>query len=93
MDPNIFLFDRESTASVEAMNSANQRAHNSFSVNIVNTTIMLLKMVLKMESWQFKSQQDMAWKRKAPLTPHGDELLKKIPEKIDHHDYIIDCLV
>ena len=29
MDPNVFLFDCKSTASVEAMNSANQRACNA----------------------------------------------------------------
>ena len=92
------MFDRESTASVEAMNSANQRARNAFSVDIVNATIVLLKM----ESRRFKKQQEQAWKREEPLTPHGEELLKKISDKIDHRDYVIavtdkgdffDCIV
>ncbi len=85
-------------ASVEAMNSANQRARNAFSVNIVNAIIVLLKM----ESWRFKKQQEQSWKQEEPLTPYGEELLKKISEKIYHHDYVInvnkkpdhfDCIV
>ena len=86
MDPNIFLFDHKSTASVEAMNSANQRAWNAFSVNIVNATIVLLKM----ESRWFKKQQEQAWKQEEPLTPYGEELMKKISEKIDHRNYVIN---
>jgi hypothetical protein len=31
----------------------------------------------------------MAWKREDPLIPHGEDLLKKIWEKIDHREYVI----
>ena len=77
MDRNCFLFDWESTASVKAMNHANNKVRNAFSIDIVNASIVLLKM----ESQWFKKQQEMAWKREEPLTPHGDELMKKISEK------------
>ena len=85
MDRNVFMFDRESTGSVEAMKHANEKVCNAFSVDIVNATIVLLKM----ESVRFKKQQTLAWKREETFTPHGEDIMKKISKKIDHCDYVI----
>ncbi len=64
------IYQRSSSQMVEAMNNANKRMHVCSSINVVNATILLLKM----EAERFDRQKQLAANSTSFFTPKGSFL-------------------
>jgi hypothetical protein len=66
----VYMYQCLSSSAVESMNRANMAVQEQTTVDVVNSTIPLLKL----ESAQFNGNKSKVWKWSEPLTPHGKKL-------------------
>ena len=99
MHPNVIMYGRSSSASVESMNAANRECRARTSVCLVNATILLMNL----EHERYNTMKELAWKNEGHLTPWGsmlaDEASKEVSspraykwtveETPDYHEYKI----
>ena len=84
MADNIFMYDRTSSAGVEAMNSANKPVREKTAVDPCNAILL----IAELECERFREQHKKAWEEAGPLTPFG-YLIFNEHAKVNSNDYNI----
>ena len=69
MNDNIVMYGRSASSGNESMNCTNNCTHQHIAIDLVNATIVLLKL----ESGQFARKKELAWGNDEVLTPKGKE--------------------
>ena len=82
---NVYMYQRSSSSTAEAMNAANKAVRDRTAVDPVNAMILLLKL----ESKRFSMNREKAWSWKEVLTPHGKTLMEKVFRNVNPRDYSI----
>ena len=75
------MYQHSSSQMVEAMNNVNKRIHVCSSIDIINATILLLKM----EAERFERQRQLAANSTSFLTPKGSFLQSNITSNAKEH--------
>ncbi len=73
----VYMYQKSSSQMVEAMNNANKRMRVRASVDVVNSTILLLKM----EAERFERQKQFASSCESALTNKGSQLRSEVWNK------------
>jgi len=60
------------------MNSANKDVREKFSVDVVNSAMLLMKM----ESVRLDKMRDAAWSEENTITPHGQKLADDVSKEV-----------
>jgi hypothetical protein len=68
MGEGIYMYHRTSSAAVESKNAANKEICDRTAVDLVNATILLLRL----ECTRFNKMKDLAWRSDNELTPRGE---------------------
>lgn len=76
---NVYMYKRSSSQTVEAMNSANKRMRLRGSVDVVNSTMLLMKM----EAQRFERQKNYAAACDSVLTPKGNYLREGVLKMLE----------
>ena len=84
MAANVFMYDRTSSAGVEAMNSANKAVREKTAVDPCNAILL----IAELECERFRGQRNKAWEEAGPLTPFGYLIFNEC-SKVNHNDYNI----
>ena len=74
MEPRSYMYQRSSSQTVEAMNNANKRMRVRSCVDVLNATLL----VMKMEAERFERQKDYAARNIGLLTKKGSEMRTEI---------------
>ncbi len=82
---DIYMYQRSSSSTAEAMNAANKAVQDRTAVDPVNAMLLLLKL----ESKRFATYRDKAWSWKELLTPHGKTLMEKVFCNVNPRGYSI----
>jgi hypothetical protein len=80
-----YLMKRTTSATVEGMNNVFKPARDKTAVDPVNSSLLIIAMMMD----QFKRNQELAWKCKTHLTPHGTKLRDEIFLDVDYTKYNI----
>ena len=78
MSDNVYMYRRSSSQMAEAMNSANKRMRVRGSVDVANSTMLLMKM----EAERFERQKTCAARCTSVLTYKGSYLLEGVLDKL-----------
>jgi len=78
MSDHVYMYQRSSSQTVEAMNSANKRMRVRGSVDVANSTMLLMKM----EAERFERQKTCAASCTSVLTYKGSYLLEGVLDKL-----------
>lgn len=78
MSDNVYMYQRSSSQTVEAMNSANKRMRVRGSVDVANSTMLLMKM----EAERFERQKTCAANCNSVLTRKGCHLLEGVVHQL-----------
>ncbi len=81
----VYMYQRSSSSAVESMNRANMAVQERTAVDVVNSTILLLKL----ESAQFNKNKSKVWEWSEPLTPHGKKLCDDTFSGVNFWEYKI----
>jgi hypothetical protein len=82
---DVYMYQRSSSSAVKSMNRANMAVQEKTAVDVVNSTILLLKL----ESVQFNKNKSKAWEWSEPLTPHGKKLCEDAFTGVNFREYKI----
>ena len=82
MNKHVRMYTRSSSQMVEAMSNANKRMRVCSSVDLVNATILLLKM----EADRYEKQKDFARNCDSVLTPKGSDLRTQVLQMVKETD-------
>ena len=74
MGEDIVMYGRSASSGNESMNHANICARQHIAINLVNATMVLLKL----ESGQFARKKEIAWDSDEILTPKGKEKREEV---------------
>ncbi len=84
-DDSVCIYGKSVSSGEEAMNRANEDIHQKTVVDILNTTLILLKK----ESTRYNKQQSLAWNHVHVLTPKGMELMEEAFNNVNLEDFKI----
>ena len=84
MADDIYMYDRTSSAGVEAMHNANKSVREKTAVDPCNAILL----IVELECERFREQRKLAWEEAGPLTPHGFLVFNKF-SKINCNDFQI----
>ena len=84
MAPNIYMYDRTSSAGVEAMHNANKSIREKTVVDPCNAILL----IVELECERFREQRKKAWEEAGPLTPYGFLVFDEY-SKVNSNDYMI----
>ena len=85
MSDTACMYGRSASSGLESMNRANMRARDKSAVDIVNATLL----ILKMERKRFIAKQELAWQSDEVLTVKGRWFMKEVFDEISVADYEI----
>ncbi len=85
MGENAYMYGRSASSGLESMNRANERVREHSAVDLVNATILLLKV----ESEQFETKKAIEWETEDVLTPKGEELRDQIMADVMVWNYMV----
>jgi hypothetical protein len=82
------MYQRSASSLAESMNKANQAAHTRTAVDLVSSTMLLLKLA----GSRYSEQKEKAWSWDDALTPHGKKLRDNAFEGVNfwHYGIFID---
>ncbi len=86
MDEDIVMYGRSASSGNESMNRANNRARQRIAIDLVNVTMVLLKL----ESGRFARKKEIAWGSDEILTPKGKEKHEEVMKDVHLRDFIIE---
>ena len=84
MAPNIYMYDRTSSAGVEAMHNANRPVREKTAVDPCNAILL----IVELECDWFREQRKKAWEESGPFTPYGYLVFNEYT-KVNANDYTI----
>jgi hypothetical protein len=79
----VCMYGISASSGVEAMNRENEEIRQKTAVDILNTTLILLKK----ESTRYYKQQSLAWNHAHALTPKGMELIEEAFNNVNVQDF------
>ncbi len=85
LSKNVFMYQLSSSSAVESMNRANMAVQEQTDVDVINSTILLLKL----ESAQFNKNKSKVWHWSEPLTPPGKKLCDGAYTSVNFQEYEI----
>jgi hypothetical protein len=77
------MYGKSASSGVEAINWANEDIHQKTAVDILNTTLILLKK----ESTRYNKQKSLAWNHAHVLTPKGIKLMEEAFNNVNVQDF------
>jgi hypothetical protein len=80
---SVCMFGKSASSGVEAMNRANEDIRQKTAVDILSTTLILLKK----ESTRYNKEQNLAWYHAHVLTPKGMELMEEAFNNVNVQDF------
>ena len=83
MGDNIYLYHRTSSAAVESMNAANKEIRQRTAVDLVNATILLIRL----ECNRFNKMKELVWQSDSDFTPRGEMEYRETFEGINYRDF------
>jgi hypothetical protein len=84
MAKDVYMYDRTSSAGVEAMNNANKSVREKTAVDPCNAILL----IVELECDRFCKQRKAAWEEAGPLTPSGYLIFDEY-SKINSNDYSV----
>ncbi len=85
MGEGIYMYHRTSSAAVESMNAANKEIRDRTAVDLVNATILLLRL----ECTRFNKMKDLAWRSDNALTPRGEIEFAEVYNDVNFRDFLL----
>ena len=85
MGEGIYMYHRTSSAAVESMNAANKEIHQRTAVDLLNASILLIRL----ECNRFNKMKELAWRSDNKLTPRGEEECNETFEGIVYRNFHI----
>ena len=85
MGNGIYMYHRTSSAAVESMNAANKEIQQRTAVDLVNATILLMRLECK----RFTKMKDLAWQSDNLLTPRVEMEFNETFDGISYRDFNI----
>jgi hypothetical protein len=83
LSKNVYMYQHLSSSAVKFMNRANMAVQEQTAGDVVNSTILLLKL----ESAQFNENKTKVWQWNEPLTSHGKKLCDDANTIINYCEY------
>jgi hypothetical protein len=83
MGDSIYMYHRTSSAVVESMNAANKEIRERTAVDLVNATILLMRLECK----RFTKMKELAWRTDNVFTPRGEMEYNETFEGIPYRDF------
>ena len=84
MAPDIYMYDRTSSAGVEAMHNANKSVWEKMAVDPCNAILL----IVELECQRFCEQCKKVWDEAGPLTPYGYLVFNEY-SKVNSNNYMI----
>ena len=85
MGEDVMMYRCSASSGNELMNRANNHARQRIAIDLVNTTMVLLKL----ESERFAYKKEIAWGSDEILTPKGKEKCQEVMNDVHLRDFII----
>ena len=86
MSEDIVMYGRSASSGNESMTRANYCARQRIAIDLVNATMVLLKL----ESGRFNRKKEIAWGSDEILTPKGKEKREEVMKDVHLRDFIIE---
>ncbi len=83
MGDSIYMYHQTSSAAVESMNAANKEIQQRTAVDLVNATILLIRLECK----RFTKMKELAWRTDNVFTPRGEMEYNETFEGIPYRDF------
>jgi hypothetical protein len=80
---SVCMYGKIASSGVEAMNRANEEIRHRTAVDILNTTLILLKK----ESTRYNKACNLAWNHAQILTPKGMKLMEEAVQNVNVQDF------
>ena len=83
MGDNVYMYSLSASSGIESMNRANMEARKATAVDMLNATMLLIRM----ESKRFEQFKHQTHKTLTPLTPRGVDLMQEAFKGVESIDY------